>query len=147
MSVRVNDRRESKTNFVYETRNLAIMIGKLVANKPRKYRANFGDHLIKVSARAWELTQMANTIYMSKTTPKVEREVRERCLIEAKGKIRHISSYTTYFLEMTVGESDSDSKQMNMEKSYKKMAEIGKKCGEICKMIDGVIKHDRLLVE
>ena len=147
MSVRVEDRGESKTNYVYQTYQLAIRVGKLVANKPKKYRMNYGDHIIELSLRAWEHTQEANNIYMTKDTSITDYKLRRKYLLMARGEIKHLSSAVSLFLDLTLGETASDSKSMNAEKTMQTKAEIGGKCSEIIKMINGVINHDRLLVD
>lgn len=147
MSVRVEDRKESRTNFVYETYKLSLQIGKIVVNKPKKYRMNFGDNLIKTAQKAWKHTQIANSIYISKDTPLCDYELRRKYLLKARGEVKHISSALSQFLDLTLGECDSESKPMNVEKTLKTEAEISGKCSEIIKMINGVLKHDRLLVD
>lgn len=69
MSVPVWRRELSKADYMYQTYRLAIRIGEIVENGPKKYRGNYGDHLIKTSLSALEQAQVANSIFVSKTLP------------------------------------------------------------------------------
>lgn len=95
MSVRVADRTESKMSFVYETMNLCEIVSKVVANKPKKYKQNWGDKIIETSLEAWRLTQMANSIYVCKSTPIEDIKLRHEWLITAKANIDWLSSLFT----------------------------------------------------
>lgn len=44
MSVPAWERDKSKTDFIRLLMELNIRIGKIVGNKPKKYKQNYGDH-------------------------------------------------------------------------------------------------------
>ena len=46
MSVPAWERTLSKTQFLHELYKFNVRIGQIVTNKPKKYRANYGDMLI-----------------------------------------------------------------------------------------------------
>ena len=138
MSVIKSDRKDSRAEYVEQTRKLVIEISRIVANKPKKYKENFGDHLIKTSLEALELVQTANTIYLRKETPQQDRDFRRTCLIKAKAKIQHVSTVNYIFLELCRNQDG-----IKGEKIAKGEAKIGKMCGEIVSLINGVIKSDK----
>lgn len=55
MSVPTWKRSKSKVEFLNLLMELNINIGKITANKPKKYKANYGDHLIKEGLRGLKL--------------------------------------------------------------------------------------------
>lgn len=138
MSVPTWMRSESKTKFLWRLYRLNIRIGEIVANRPTKYRANYGDRLITTALSALTHAQTGNGIYMHAAISESEYQLRRKHLREAKGYVEALSTTAYIYLELTA-KADGVKK----EKILKQEEEIGLECAEIARMIKGVLDSDR----
>lgn len=131
-------RSESKTKFLHCLYKLNIRIGEIVANHPKKYRANYGDNLISNALLALNHAQMANSIFMNANTPADDFRLRRQHLREARGRVETVSTVAYIYLELI---SKTDGAPKN--KLLKQEEEIGLACSEISKMLRAVLDSDR----
>ena len=85
MSVPTYRRNESKTEYLNMLYELNVNLGKIIMNKPKKYRENYGDHIIKTALESLKYAQTANSIFTDKNTSQTDIELRRNLLIKAKG--------------------------------------------------------------
>lgn len=138
MSVPVWKRGESRTDFLYDAYQLSIRLVEITANKPKKYKGNLSDQIIKTSLEALKFLQTANSIYITKDSPLCDFEMRRKYLLVGKAYIENLATIFYIFIE-TVRKHDSE----NDDKLYKQEQEIGDLCNEAVKRIDGLIKSDK----
>ena len=138
MSVPTWLRSESKTRFLHRLYRLNIRIGEIVENHPKKYRANYGDNLINNALLALNHAQIGNGIFMHTAMPEGDYQLRRKHLREAKGYVDTIATVAYIFLELTA-KADG----VKREKILKQEEEIGRECGDISRMIKGVLDSDR----
>jgi hypothetical protein len=117
---------------------LAIRIGEIVENHPKKYRPNYGDILIKNTMNALAHAQIGNSIFVYPGMSETEYHTRRAHLREAKGYTEAVATSAYIFLELTA-KADG----VKREKILKQEEEIGLECGEIVKMLNGVLDSDR----
>lgn len=151
MSVPTWLRGQSSAEYLWRLYKLNIRIAEICANKPKKYRQNYGDALIKAGLQAMQSAQMANEIFMSKTTPAELYMLRRKRLVTAKGLLANLATTAYIFLEL-VKKSDQGAQcydpderqksQMRADKINREEEEIGLACEEITRMIIGILKND-----
>lgn len=138
MSVPVWRRELSKADYMYQTYRLAIRIGEIVENGPKKYRGNYGDHLIKTSLSALEEAQMANSIFVSKTLPESDYEIRRTALKRMIGLTHHISTAFKLYKDLIKKCDGQNPVKLNEEEQ-----EIGERCAYTVSLIKGILDYDR----
>lgn len=106
-------------------------------NAPKKYRANYADHIIKTGLKALQLAQYGNSIYISKETSDEDFKERGRCFKKAVSLIDNISTTAQIYLELTKNSGTSS------EKVLKQQEYIGTKANEIISLLQGVQKSDK----
>lgn len=141
MSVPTWKRKESKTEFLRLLIELNIYLGKIVNNKPKKYKANYGDHLIKEGLKALEYAQTANSVYMTKNTSQNDYEHRRKLFMTARGIVSHIATASYIFLELCKNSNEIKAGRVSKEEEY-----IGSTCTDIVKALSGVLKSDKALM-
>lgn len=139
MSVPTWRRSLSKTEYLYQTFQLSIRIGQIVANLPKKYSDSYGNYLIRTSLEALKYGQTANDIPINADEDNFKE--RRALLRKMHGCINNISTVAYLYLE-TARKQDNLSRD-KYEKMYDWENEIGEKCYDINKMIRGVAKYDR----
>lgn len=112
----------------------------MVANSPKKYRANYGDMLIKNALEALKYAQTANSIYVSPAMTETDYNLRRGLLQRARGIAENISTVGYIFLEQ-LRKHDHEEPQ----KLYRREEYLGTTCGEISKKIGAVMKSDRTI--
>ena len=137
MSVPSWKRSISKTEYIRSLFELNIRIGEIVANSPKKYRANYGDFLVKNALEALKYAQIANSIFVSPSMTEADYNLRRRLLQQARGIVENISTVGYIFLEQTRKHDSAES-----EKIYRREEYLGATCGEISKKISAVMKSD-----
>lgn len=133
MSVVSWKRDESKVEYLYRTYELNLLIARIVASKSKKYKANYGDTLIKNGLDALKHLEIANSIYVS---TKEDFILRRNHLLEARGIIDSLSTIAYIFLEIT-RTVDANGKA---DKQEEQIGELTRKC---VGLITGVIKSDK----
>lgn len=138
MSVRVADRGKSLTQYLEESRRLAVKVGKITANGPRKYRASHGDHLNKCALDAYMHCQVAQGIWVRKG-PNAERNYEQRTshLVEARGLVRHVAAAVKLYFDLV-----KDCDGYSAEKATRSMHSVGDMCSRLDALIDGILKWD-----
>lgn len=142
MSVPTWKRSKSKVEFLNLLMELNINIGKITANKPKKYKANYGDHMIKEGLRALEYAQVANSIFMTKKTSAEDYNIRRMLFQKSRGIVQHIATASYIFLELCKNSNDVKADRIYKEEQY-----IGSVCNDISNAISGVMKSDKSLTK
>lgn len=65
MSVAVEDRGESKVEYLEVARQISKRTAQMTANGPKKYAATYGDHLMRLSLQMFTHADIANSIYVT----------------------------------------------------------------------------------
>lgn len=138
MAVQTWKRSLSKTEYLYQTFQLSIRIGQIVANLPKKYNESYGNHLIRTSLKALQYGQTANNIFI---TDENNYKTRRELLQMMRGCIDNVGTVAYLYIE-TARKQDNLSSE-KYEKMYKWEQEIGTFCRDINSMIAGVMKNDR----
>lgn len=138
MSVPTWRRDLSKADYMYQTYKLCIRIGEIVVNAPKKYRQNYGDHLINVSLEALEDAQIANSIFVSKNMSKTDYAIRRTALKKMMGKVHNISTSFKLYKDL-IKKCDGE----NPVKLNEQEQEIGERCAYTISLIKGIIESDR----
>ena len=155
VTVKVADREESSCQYMECAKNLAVRVGEIVVNGPRKYLMSHGDHLIRIASELYMHCQIANSIYMG-NGPNIMHDynVRRTHLLEARGMVDHVCSEMKIYLDLTakVDGTNGDSKKADENRRKKqreakrknsaRKADIGNRCSELSNMLSGVIKSD-----
>lgn len=137
MSVPQNKRELSHIQFLYEIYKFNVRLGEICANSPKKYRANYADHIIKTALEALQLAQYGNSIYLSKSTTERAFEEREMSFKKAESLIDNISTTAQIFLDLTAKDG------VSKEKVIKRKGYIGTQANEIISLLQAVQKSDR----
>ena len=69
-------------------------------NKPKKYRQNYGDAIIKSAIEALKFAQTANSVYVKHDMPRSDIALRRTMLIRAKGAVMNVSTISQIFLDL-----------------------------------------------
>lgn len=138
MSVPSWQRELSGTQYIYDTFDLCVDIGHIVAAAPKKYRENYGDRLITYSLDCLKYCRLANAIYMTKDTSKEDYLLRRHYLQTARTLSYHIATTMDVFLTLCMNVDGA--KQEKIERTERR---IGTKCATIRNLIGGVLKSDR----
>lgn len=141
MSVPRWKRTTSKTDFIRYLMDLNIRLGKIVGNKPKKYKQNYGDHLIKIGLSALEHAEIGNSIYMTADTQEADYLMRRKCFAAARGEINHLSTAAYIFMEIC-----KNSNEVRADKILKEEEYIGSMCADISKSLSGVMRSDKKLM-
>ena len=137
MSVPSWKRKMSTVEYLHKSFELAKTIGQIVNNKPKKYKANYGDKLIKDSLDILTHCQIANSIYIAKDAPQINIELRREHLMEARGLAENLATTAYLFLELVKSCDGVDIDQL-----YRQEERIGEATSEVVKLISGVLKSD-----
>ena len=140
MTVAAWKRSVSKTEYLKLIYELNIRAGEIVMDKPKKYRMNYADAIIKNCIEAMKFAQTANSIYMTNKTPERDYQLRRECLQRTRGIIENISTISDIFLERVRRLDREDAAKIYKQKKY--IADI---CSEIENKIAGVMKSDSAL--
>lgn len=138
MSVPVWKRKLSGAEYIYQVYKLNIRLGEILANKPKKYRNNYSDEIIKTALSALKHLQIVDDIFLTKWSSKQDYEIRHEHLHIARGEINNIATACYIFLEI-VRAHDSE----KYDKIYDEELEIGEMCEDCFELITGVIKSDK----
>ena len=168
MSVPVWKRKASSAQFIYEVYTLNIRLAQIVANKPQKYRANYGDEIIKSALSCLGHLQIADSIYLSKYSSEEDYKLRRSELLKARGLLTHISTASYIFLELVKRHdrasegkpkkaqteytpeqlSEAEERRKKQEYEYKKKLsdqelEIGESCEKAYRLISALLEADK----
>lgn len=155
MTVRVSDREESSCQYADSAKELAVRVGQIVVNGPKKYLMSHGNHLICCSQDLYMHCQIANGIYPTRgPNLRSDYEQRRKHLLEARGRVDHVCSSAKIFLDLSSGniadldESDPsyEAKRRKIERdkarNSKRKQEVGRRCARLAKLLNGVIRSD-----
>ena len=138
MSVPAQKRKLSNTQFLWEIYQFTIRISEICLNMPKKYRANYTDFIIKSMLQALQCAQMANSIFLSKSTTEDAFSERELNLQKAKGLIENVATTADIFLEQSRKFDGASPERIIKNQEY-----IGETTGKIVQLLDGVMKSDK----
>lgn len=138
MSVPVHRRTLSDVQYINELYQLNIELGRRCNNGPKKYRANYYDHIIKTGLEALKYAQQANIIYIAPNSPVEMLNQRTYYLNQAIVCVLDIATSCDIFFELMRSNGD-----ISNEKCDKNEEIIGIKCNHIRNLIMGVINHDK----
>ena len=145
MSVQTWKRKLSSAEYVFQLYQLNIRLGEILINKPKKYKTNYADEIVRTALSALEDVQIADSIYFTKNSSEQEYLVRRERLILARGKIQHVATASFIFLEI-VRKHDYASQindTRNFAKIYDQEIEIGDLCEKCHNLISGIMKSDK----
>ena len=137
MSVPSWERELSGVQYIYELFKFNKRLGQIVMNHPKKYRENYGDHLIQSALDSLKHAQAANAIFMSTGTKEADYLRRRQHLQNALALIDHTSTVADIFLSL-VYEQDG----VKIEKLEKQQLYIGSQTKLIHDLIRGVMDSD-----
>ena len=135
MSVPTWRRSESATEYLWQIYQLNLEIAEIVSNKPKKYKSNHSDLLIKNALEALSNANMANDIFVKTDR---EFEIRKELLLKARGHIYNVALLGDIFLELCKKSPECDKR-----KCTKQQERIGSRCATCLKLINGVVKSDK----
>lgn len=135
MSVKVEDRTESKVEYLEVARQISKRTAQMVANGQRKYLATYGDHLMSCSFQMFMHVVVANSIYV---TCQSDYDSRRGHLREAKGLAFAIEFTAKLYTDLVVSAGT-----VAKEKAYGRLADIGRLCHKERGLIKGVMESDR----
>lgn len=142
MSVPTYRRTLSATEYVWNIRQLAVRVGEIVNNKPKKYKNTYADKIIALSLDALSEVVMANDIYVK--TEK-DYENRRSHLLKADGLLDSLVIISDIFLEQikkSPVDPSVENKSKRNSKIEKQQIELGDKVDICKKLIKGVVKSD-----
>lgn len=139
MSVPTWQRSLSNAQFLYQIFDLNTLIGKIMENKPKKYKNSYSDFVIKTALEAFKEARIAND------EPFAREEITERSYLFRRehfqiaiSLIKTVSTVSHIFLEII-----RESNQYESTKLYKQETQIGDKCGECIALLNGVMDSDK----
>lgn len=135
MSVAVEDRDESKVEYLEVARQISKRTAQMTANGPKKYAATYGDHLMRLSLQMFTHADIANSIYV---TCESDFEQRRKHLIEARGLCFSVESTAKLYTDLV-----ADAGTVSKEKAHGRLADIARLCHKERGLIKGVIDSDK----
>lgn len=118
MSVNVEDRTESKVEYLEVARQISKRTAQMVANGPKKYMSTYGDHLMRCSLQMFTHADIANSIYV---TCQADFEQRRKHLIEARGMCFSIESTAKLYTDLITAAGTAA-----RDKAYGRLADIAR---------------------
>ena len=135
VTVRVEDRQESKVEYLDTARQISKRTAQMVANGPHKYLSTYGDHLMRCSLQLFTHVDIANSIYV---TTEADLQQRRKHLLEARGMAYSVESTAKLYTDL-VTEAGTAAK----DKAYGRLADIARLCHKERGLIKGVLDSDR----
>ena len=134
MSVPTYRRKLSSTEYIWQGYKLAVRIGEIIANKPKKYKGTYSDRMVSLSLDALSAVTQANEIFV-KTG--LDFEVRRTHLLKARGDLWSLLTISDIFLEQCKKSPDA-----KVDKLTKNQMEIGEAVDNAVRLVNGVIESD-----
>lgn len=135
MTVKVEDRQESKVEYLDTARQISKRTAQMVANGPKKYLATYGDHLMRCSLQMFMHADIANSIYV---TYECDFEQRRKHLIEARGMCFSIESAAKLYTDLITAAGT-----VARDKAYGRLADIARLCHKERGLLKGVMDSDK----
>lgn len=134
----------SGSEFVYQTYQLNKELGRILANKPKKYKQNYTDEIIRTALSAMKHLVIADGIYMSKYSLEKDYLLRRKCLQAARGEVADVAIACYVFLEIVRAHdyAAEGEHREDIAKLYDQEMKIGEMCETCYKLIGGVMKSD-----
>lgn len=115
-----------------------VRIGQIIANKPKKYRDNYGDRIIQMGLDALKFARAANTIFMDENTTEEEFKKRRNYLRNVLICIDSLSSTADIFLELNRNCDGARAEKIDKEERW-----FGTTCRDIHVLVRGVMDSDK----
>ena len=131
----VEDRSESKVEYLETARQLSKRTAQMVANGPRKYLTTYGDHLMRLSLQLYTHVDVANSIYV---TSEADPQQRRKHLLEARGMAYSVESTAKLYTDLV-----AEAGTVPREKAYGRLADIARLCHKERGLIKGILESDR----
>lgn len=135
MTVPVEDRTESKVEYLEVARQISLKTARMTANGPRKYAPTYGDHLMRLSLQLFTHADIANSIYV---TSEADLEQRRKHLLEARGICFSVESTAKLYCDI-IAAGSIEAK----EKAHSRLAVIARLCHKERGLIKGVMDSDK----
>lgn len=133
-------RSTAKTQYINLLYQLNLKIARIVANGAKKYRKNYGDTLINSALKALQHAQIANSIYVSPKMAIEDYNLRRQHLQIARGTVENLATVSYIYLELS--RNGADNTKIDKNEEY-----IGDTCANVHKMIGGVLKYDKSIID
>lgn len=124
----------SSTEYTWRVYKLAVRIGEIIANKPKKYKGTYSDKMIRLSLDALSAVTQANEIFVK---TRLDYEVRRSHLLKARGDLWSLLTISDIFLEQCKKSPNADKEKLTRDQD-----EIGDAIDEATKLVNGVIESD-----
>lgn len=135
MSVNVEDREESKVEYLETARQISKRTAQMVANGPHKYLSTYGDHLMRCSLQLFTHADIANSIYVTRES---DFEQRRKHLLEARGMCFSIESTAKLYTDLVTAAGT-----VARDKAYGRLVDIARLCHKERGLIKGVMDADK----
>lgn len=144
MSVPTWRRVLSGSEYVYQTFLLNKELGRIFANKPKKYKQNYADEIIRTALDALKNVTVASSVFVSKSCRERDYLFRRERLQTARGEIVFVAIASYVFLEIvrTHDYASEGERQEDIAKLYDQELRIGEMTDLCYKLISGVMKSD-----
>ena len=124
----------SSTEYTWRVYKLAVRIGEIIANKPKKYKGTYSDKMVSLSLDALSAVTQANEIFVK---TRLDYEVRRSHLLRARGDLWSLLTISDIFLEQCKNSPNADKEKLTRDQD-----EIGDAIDEATKLVNGVIESD-----
>lgn len=135
MSVKASERDESHVEYLEVARQISKRAAQMVANGPKKYIMTYGDHLMRLSLQLFTHADIANSIYVTRTS---DYELRRKHLLEAKGAAFSIESTAKLYTDLVCSAGS-----VSKDKAYRRLCDIASLCHKERGLLKGVLESDR----
>ena len=139
MSVPTWKRSLSNAEFLYQIFELNILIGRIMENKPKKYKSSYSDFVIQSGLEALKETRIANDEYFAgEAINERSYYFRKEHFQTAMSLVKTVSTVSHIFLEIVRA-----SNQYESTKLYKQETQIGDQCNVCINLLKGVMESDK----
>lgn len=131
-------RSQSNIEFLHQTYELAILVGRIVHNTAGKYKDTYGAIMIHNCERALYHGRVGNRLRNDDPHTFYKREDHLNQMI---AEIDNVATYAFIWFE-EIRQFDGVEKKI-VDKTYKWEEQVGGACDDIIRIIEGVMRSDR----
>lgn len=138
--VAVNEwmQKTSATEFIWAVYQINIRLAQIVANKPSKYKASYGDRTIKYGFDALNYCMLANEIYVGKELSQDDFALRRKYFKAAIACLRNLMASSYIFLNL-----NKDADGVELDKILAEQGELAIITSAAIGFITNVMKYDK----